>query len=134
MTRRVKIRGWTVIFFFSFDTRDEGKIINSLLWAGAPDFMLSKVSDNVRSGNLNEGFCYSNPMLRRSVVGIGKSDSGPEFLDTAIHEIVHVAQHMAEKDGIDPFSEEFAYIAGDISREISRVVCEMSCPHCRGEM
>lgn len=96
--------------------------------------MLSKVSDNVRSGNLNEGFCYSNPMLRRSVVGIGETDSGPEFLDTTIHEIVHVAQHMAEKDGIDPFSEELAYIAGDISREISRVVCEMSCPHCRGEM
>ena len=40
--------------------------------------------------------------------------------------------HIAEEDGIDPYSEELAYLMGDISHDISYVVCELSCPHCSG--
>lgn len=63
-------------------------------------------------------------------IGVSETVSGPEFLNTTIHEIAHVAMHIAEEDGIDPYSEELAYLMGDISHDISYVVCELSCPHC----
>ena len=128
--RFIEIRRWSVLFYFSFDTRDKERILDALVWADAPDSVLDKVSRSISAGKFNEGFCFSNPSLRVSVVGVGETNTGPEFLNTCVHEIAHVALHIAEEDGIDPYSEDLAYLMGDISREISDIVCEMSCPHC----
>lgn len=128
--RKTHIRNWQIAFFFSFDAYDTGIIKEALVWADAPASIIRQASESVSSGNLNEGFCFSNPRLRRSVVGVSETVSGPEFLNTTIHEIAHVAMHIAEEDGIDPYSEELAYLMGDISHDISYVVCELSCPHC----
>lgn len=131
MRKRVtRINDWTIKFYFSFDIYDKEQILDALFWADAPNSLISKVSKNIDSESLNEGFCFSNPSLRRSVVAVGKTSTGPEFMNTTIHEIAHVAMHIAEEDGIDPYSEELAYLMGDISHDISYVVCELSCPHC----
>lgn len=134
ITREVHIRRWTIVFLFSFDTYDMERIYDALLWAEAPDSIVSQVSENVRAGRLDEGFTYSDPSLRRTVFAIGKTSSGPEVLDSTVHEIIHIAQHIAVEDGIDPLSEEFAYLGGDISRTVSDIVCELSCPHCSQEV
>ena len=88
------------------------------------------VMENVRAGRRDEGFTFSKPSLRRSVVGVGLVSSGPEFLNSAVHEITHVGQHIADADGIDPLSEDFAYLIGDITNELADIVCNESCPHC----
>ena len=129
--REINIRQWKTIFLFSFDTDDMERIVDALSWADAPGTIVRKVSENVSAGRLDEGFCYSNPRERRTVVGVGKTSAASEFLDTTIHEIVHVTQDIAHTDGIEPWGEDFAYLAGDISRSVSDIVCEMSCPHCR---
>lgn len=129
--RNTNIRHWQIAFNFSFNQHDLGVLTDALIWADAPESIINTVTENVRAGRRNEGFCFSNPSLRRSVIGVGVTDTGPEFLDTTVHEIVHIAQHISENDGIDPLSEDFAYLAGDISHEISDIVCEMSCPYCR---
>ena len=131
LVRRVNIRRWETLFYFSFDTYDRERILDALVWAQAPDSIISKVSENISAGFVNSGFCYSNAKQRRSVIGIGETSTGPEFMNTTVHEIVHLALHIAEQDMIDPYSEELAYLAGDITHEISDIVCEMSCPHCR---
>lgn len=130
--RKTHIRNWQIAFYFSFDAYDIGVIKDALVWADAPASIIRQATGSVGSGNLNEGFCFSNPAIRRSVIGISEAISGPEFLNTTIHEIAHVAMHIAEEDGIDPYSEELAYLMGDISKDISYVVCELSCPHCSG--
>ena len=130
--RKLHIRHWTILFFFSFDARNAEDIEEALIWAGAPDSIMEQVQTNVFAERRDEGFCFSNPSLRRSVVAVGKTSTGPEFMNTTIHEIAHVAMHIAEEDGIDPYSEELAYLMGDISHDISYVVCELSCPHCSG--
>ena len=129
--RNANIQDWDCIFFFSFGKYDREPIINALLDAGAPKSLVSDVSENISSGRRNEGFTYSNPSIRRSVVGVGKTTDGPEVLDTTVHEIVHIAQHIAISDGIDTFSEDFAYLCGHLSQCVSDIVCELSCPHCR---
>lgn len=132
--RYIETQRWSVLFYFDFDIRDQERILDALVWAEAPDSITEKVSEAISAGDFNEGFCFSNPSLRVSIVGIGKTDTGPEFLNTVIHEIAHLALHIAEEDGIDPYSEDLAYLMGDISHEISDIICEMSCPHCREEI
>lgn len=128
--RLIQIRRWQVLFLFSFDIDDIEEIWDALSWADAPMSVVSKVSENVSAGRLDEGFTYSDPNLRRTVFATGKASSGPEVLDSTVHEIFHIVQHIAAEDGMDMFSEKPAYLAGDISREISDIVCELSCPHC----
>lgn len=130
LVRKIHIRYWTILFLFSFDQYDMGDIYEALVWANAPDSVIQQVSENVYAGRLNEGFTYSDPSLRRTVFGTGLASTGPEVLDSVVHEIIHICQHIAMEDGIDPFGEPFAYLGGDISREISDIVCELSCPHC----
>lgn len=131
--RETHIRRWEIVFMFSFDAYDKERVLSALLWADAPDSIISQVSENISAGRLNEGFCFSNPLERKTVVAIGRTSTGPEFLDTTVHEITHIAQDIAHTDGIDPWGEDIAYLTGDISHEISDIVCEMSCPHCRGD-
>lgn len=130
IVRKVRIHDWTILFLFSFDRYDMERIYDALLWVEAPDSIISQVSENVYAGRLNEGFTYSEPSLRRTVFATGLAENGPEVLDSIVHEIIHICQHIAIEDGIDPFGEPFAYMGGDISREISDIVCELSCPHC----
>lgn len=132
ISRRIHIRRWSVLFLFSFDINDMEEIQDALSWADAPMSVVSQVSENVSAGNLDEGFTFSNPDLRRTVFGIGRTSSGPEVLDSTVHEIIHIVQHIALEDGMDMFSESVAYLGGDISREVSDIVCELSCPHCNG--
>ena len=128
--RRVHIRRWDILFYLSFDTDDKERILDALVWAQAPSSVIRDVSENISAGNPNEGFCYSNPLQRKTVIGVSETTTGPEFLNSVVHEIAHVAMHIAEEDGIDPYSEDLAYLIGDISHDISYVVCELSCPHC----
>ena len=130
--RRVRIHHWDILFLFSFDESDMESIYDALLWVEAPDSIISHVSENVYAGRLNEGFCYSEPSIRRTVFATGAAESGPEMLDSIVHEIIHICQHIAQEDGINPFGERMAYLGGDISREVSDIVCELSCPHCSG--
>lgn len=131
MTERlVHIRRWDILFLFCFDTRDLERIQSALLWADAPDSIIHQVSENVRARYLNEGFTYSNPPIRRTVYGVGMASSGPQILDSIVHEIIHIIQHVGQEDGMDPYGEEVAYLGGNISREISDIVCQLSCPHC----
>lgn len=132
IVRKVHIRHWDILFLFSFDQHDMERIYDTLLWVDAPDSIISNVAENVYAGRLNEGFTYSNPSLRRTVFATGLAENGPEVLDSIVHEIIHICQHVALEDNMDPFGEPFAYLGGDISREISDIVCELSCPHCSG--
>ncbi len=131
--RRTRIRRWDIVFYFSFNTYDKERILDALLWAKTPNSVISQVLENISAGRLNEGFCYSNSDLRRTVLGVGAASSGPEVLNSMIHEIIHICQHIALEDGLDPYGEPFAYLGGDIAREVSDIVCLLSCPHCRGE-
>ena len=130
LIRKIHIRYWALLFLFSYDTNDMGSIHDALVWAEAPDSIISRVSESVSAERLNEGFCYSNPSLRRTVYAIGKASSGPQVLDSIVHEIIHIVQHIGQEDGLDPYGEDVAYLGGNISRMISDIVCELSCQHC----
>lgn len=131
-TRKVRIQDWTILFLFSFDQYDMESIYDALLWVEAPDSIISQVSKNVYAGRLNEGFTFSEPSLRRTVFATGAAESGPEMLNSIVHEIMHISQHIAIEDGIDPLGEDICYLGGDLAGMVSDIVCELTCPHCSG--
>ena len=128
--RMIRTHGWDVLFYFYLGPEDLGDVMDGMRWVDAPRGIVSTVTDKILARRLNEGFTYSNPRLRRTVFAIGDTSSGPEVLDSTVHEIIHIVQHIAQKDGLDPFGEPVAYLGGHISRAISDIVCELSCPHC----
>lgn len=69
--------------------------------------------------------------LRRALSWIGPQSEGKQWINTSVHEIVHVAVAIAAEKGIDPFSEEFAYLCGDITQEIADILCDLACDRCR---
>ena len=42
--------------------------------------------------------------------------------------------HIAREDGIDPFSEELTYLAGDIGFNMFKIAKMFLCEHCRLEI
>lgn len=40
---------------------------------------------------------------------------------------------VAAEEWIDPYTETFAYLVGDITEQISDLLCLLSCDHCREE-
>lgn len=80
---------------------------------------------------MDTGFTYSNPEFRESVVVIGSSSSGAEFLNSFVHELRHLTDDIAYTCGYPLRGEPAAYLAGDISMGLSDIVCVMSCEKCR---
>lgn len=60
------------------------------------------------------------------------AQGGPEMLNSIVHEIMHICQHVAIEDGIDPLGEDICYLGGDLAGMVSDIVCELTCPHCSG--
>lgn len=133
LLRRIDILGWTAIFLFSVDGLDRDDVLRQLINCDPPASIVRKVSANLDARRDNEGFTYSNSRLRRSVVYIGPTSSGAEFLSSFCHELAHLVCDLCIADDISLEGEKIAYIQGEIAMRLSGVVCELSCDHCRGD-
>lgn len=129
--RELKIRNWTILFIFAIKNVDEEAVLGALESAGAPDGIIAHTKGNLRKKRLDEGFSYSNPVRRISVAYVGPVSSGEQFLNTAIHELYHLTQDLGKAEGLDPYGESTAYLAGDLSSNISDILCRYSCDKCR---
>ena len=81
--------------------------------------------------NDNVGLTVSSFREKSSVVVIGVTDSPEEFNSTYDHEKGHLAMHICIEYGIDPFSEEFQYLVGEIGRQLFKVARYFLCEECK---
>ena len=81
------------------------------------------------SCDYNCGFTYANPYRHRAVVLIGPTTNGPQFLNTFVHEVRHLADQIALSHGIPLDAEGPAYVSGDTTQALSDVVCMLGCAH-----
>lgn len=129
--RRLNIGRWVCDFFFAPDGYDIRRILSRMADAGAPERIIRDAYRKMRQGYPNEGFTWSNSGRVHSVVVIGPATDGQEFLDTIIHELGHLADHVALAFGMDPTSEDSKYILGDSARELADIICSLSCGDCK---
>lgn len=98
---------------------------------GCDGDMLRTAYENISSGNLNTGVTYSNFGTRETVMVIALTSSPKEFAKSWRHECGHMATHICQAFGIDPYGEEIQYIGDDIIEKtweyVKSLLCECNC-------
>lgn len=124
MTRRtIHIRGWRVDVFIE-DGYHPDEVMECLEEMGAPNGILERAHRLLVENNPNQAFTYSNG--RRTVIWIGKTTSSEEFINSMIHELRHLVDHIAEYYGLEN-NETVGYISGDAAFLLAEEICEHGC-------
>ena len=122
---------WVVECFISVTHYACAEILASMRAIGCDGATLSRAGRKLSSGEINGGLTYTNHRARRSVMVTSLADSAKQQFNTITHEIAHVCAHIASSEGINPASEEFAYLVGDFSMELFPKVKGLLCECCR---
>lgn len=122
---------WKVSVFYHFDRGHLSDAIKELYKAGCREDDLDTLVSFLDGGHLNVGCTYSNPETRSSVLFIGKTTDASEFNNTYDHEKGHLAMHICQYENIDPFSEKFQYLTGEIGKQMFPAAKLFLCDHCR---
>lgn len=131
--RAIRVRDWTVDFLFAHRRNDPDGVLAVMRSYGAPGSLIVQAEDLMAAGP-DCGFTFSNSDRRICLSWIGAQSNGTEWVNTTVHEIVHVAMAIAQEDGTDPYTEDFAYLVGDITQEVADILCRLACDHCRNEI
>ena len=78
--------------------------------------------------NLNTGYTLTNFDEHSTIILIGSATNTSELYDTVQHELKHATEHISEYYGVNPRSEEAAYLQGEIARKMFPAVALMICP------
>lgn len=125
---------WRVRIYYAVTTYWAGRILSDMERIGCRGSGLAKAWRNLRSGDLNTGLTYSNFQTGETVMVISLTSSPEEFLNSWEHEKKHLARHIEQAYGIDPFGEEAAYLEGTIAQKMFPVAKRFICEHCREGM
>lgn len=125
---------WVVECYISVTHYACAEILASMKAIGCNGKTLQQAGRKLSSGEVNGGLTYTSNRARRSVMVTSLADSAAQQFNTITHEIAHVCAHIASREGIDPASEEFAYLVGDFSMEIFPKVKGLLCECCRKKM
>lgn len=109
---------WEVDVYFYVTCFYLNDILNKLRNMGCSDEMLEDAYKNMSSCKLNTGITYSNVDEQRSLIVISSTSTPSQFMNSLFHEQYHLVTHIIEKFNIKPFSEEAAYLAGDIAQRM----------------
>lgn len=118
--------GWEADVMYDVTAADLAAVTSALFACGATTGIVRRVTENITKSRKDFGVTFSNTDERRSVVVIGVGSTHGEFANSWVHEIYHLARHIAECDGMT--GEEPAYVAGEIAgltfRDAAKRMCE----------
>lgn len=122
---------WRVKAYYSQTCYWTGEIMKELYRLGADSNILRSAYENMSSCTLDTGLCYSNPLLRDSVLVIAKTSSAAEFFNSFEHEFQHLKGHIASELHLDPNGEDVAYMSGELARDTFPAIQHLLCDCCR---
>lgn len=131
--RVLKIGDWVVDFLFAKKKYDVEGVLSCLYDIDAPIHIMRKAYRIMNSGRYNRGFTYANADMMRGVVVIGPVTSGKQFQNTLAHEIDHLSDFISLSYGTKNNDETTAYLTGDTTMELAKIICELGCEHCNPE-
>lgn len=125
---------WNVKVFYIVDTIPIDYILDELSQIGCsnPDLEMAELVLNNKAKD--KGLTYSNLIERESIIIIGETSCPAEFQHTFDHEKIHLAMHIAKYFHINPYSEDLAYLVGDIGLQMFPIAKKFLCEHCREEL
>jgi len=119
---------WRVTVFYAVTHFEVGEIMRTLEAAGCRGKDLERSYENITSGNLNTGLCFSGD--GESVMVISVTSSKPQFFNSLVHELHHLSTHIAKGVGYKLTGEEVCYLAGEIAQEMYAVAGKYLCECC----
>ena len=122
---------WLVHMYFALDTFYIDDIMENLYHIGCDGERARRAYENMIADKKNTGFTYSNYRNRESVMVVSKTTSAGEFFNTTVHELTHLASHIANACQYEPTGETIAYIIGDLAKEIYPDISHLLCEECR---
>ena len=122
---------WYVKVYYAVDTYYADEILDYLYKLECSEDVFLNVKDLLKNYKKNSGFTYSNSDKKSSIVVIGLTDSPEEFQDTFDHEKGHLVMHISSALGIDPYSEDYQYLAGEVGKRMFKIAKKFLCDHCR---
>lgn len=115
---RIADYDWNVYVYYNVSHVYAKEILALLQKVGVSEYDYTEAYYNLTSKSLDRGLCYSNFKDKTSVLVISPTSTSSQFMNSLIHEIRHLERHIEYVFGIDPFSEEAAYLAGTIAEEM----------------
>lgn len=125
---------WDVKVFYVVDSMPIDYITKELKKIGCTGSDLKAALTVLDPKAENRGMTFSNVNNRESIMIIGETSCPAEFQHTYDHEKIHLAMHIAKDFNIDPFSEQLAYLVGDIGKQMFPIAKKFLCEHCRQEL
>lgn len=119
---------WQVIAYYAVTHFEVEEIMRTLEEAGCRGKDLERSFENISSGNMNTGLCFSGDGV--SVIVISVTSSKPQFCNSWVHELHHLATHIAKYLGYDLLGEDVCYLAGEIAEKMHPVVGKYLCECC----
>lgn len=110
---------WLVHCFLEADCWYAYEVMRALEPLGAGKRYTDRAYENIASCRLDNGICYSDTVRRESVLVTGTSSSVSEFMNSVVHEITHLATHIAGTYGIKCGGEDYCSLSGNIAGELS---------------
>lgn len=111
---------WAFVFAYRIEEDDLAEIGEWLKALGARPREIRRAQRLLRK--LNKGFTFSYSGLRMSVMCIGDATSLEQWWDTLSHEIDHLQDAIMEYYGVDPGTEDAAWLQGYIMRLIVKAM------------
>ena len=125
---------WKVRIFYVVDVIPIDYIIDQLISIDCDNNDIDSALSVLGTNEDNKGITFSNDVLRETVIVIGETSCPAQFAHSYDHEKLHLAMHIAKTDNIDPFSEELAYLVGEIGFQTFPIAKRFLCEHCREDL
>lgn len=122
-------RDWWVMASLGIDgTEDLREVYESLLSVGCPDYKAREVCMTLSQPN--KGYTLTDYNGKYSLMFVSRATDASQMYDSIDHEKKHIVEHVSNYYGVDPKSEEAAYLAGELGRLIFPAATYMICPKC----
>ena len=122
---------WKVYVYYDVTSKDTIKIITKLQELKLPKSYITSAYTTLISNKLNQGLTETNSKLKESIVVFTKTTNASQFVNSFVHEIGHLSNHIARTYNLDLNGEEVQYIAGDIAQQMFKRCHTLMCDYCR---
>lgn len=107
---------WKITIFYAVHGYYVEDIMDELKRIGIRGKKLAKAEENLSSGEINSGLTYVNK--GEAICVIGLASSAAEYMNSIVHEVLHLCNFIGRAEGLDPYGEEVCYIGGEIAQKM----------------
>ena len=124
-------RYWKVYVYYDVTLKDAIKVVTKLQEIRLPKSYITSAYTTLISDKLNQGITETNSKLKESVIVFTKTTNASQFINSFVHEIGHLSNHIARTYNLNLNGEEIQYIAGDIAQQMFKRCHTLMCDYCR---